>query len=70
MSEEFTFQPNASDKLYMEQVHSIALDAMKVVEDGLAKYGIKMTDEQEDHIYMFIDREVERFSNGEYRNYN
>ena len=70
MKEPFTFQPNASDSLYMEQVSSISLGAIKVIEDGLKEHGIEMTDEQEDHIFIFIKREVERFGNGEYRNHN
>ena len=69
-TEEFTFQPNASNKLYMEEVSTIALDAMKVIEDGLAKYGITMTGEQEDHIFLFVEREVERFGNGDYRHHH
>jgi len=68
--EPFTFQPNASDSLYMEQVSSISLGAMDVIEEGLKKYGITMTDEQEDHIFLFIEREVERFGNGEYRHHH
>lgn len=67
--QEFTFQPNAADTLYMEEVASIALGAMEVIEDGLKKHGITLTNEQEDHFYLFIEREIERFSNGEYRSH-
>jgi len=67
--EPFTFQPNASEDLYMEEVTSISLGAMGVIEEGLKKHGITMTDTQEDNIYLFIEREVERFGNGEYRHH-
>ena len=70
MKEEFTFQPNASDTLYMEEVINIALRAMEVIEKGLKKHKITMTDEQEDHIYLFVEREIERFCNGNYRHHN
>ena len=69
MKEKFTFQPNASDTLYMEEVASIALRAMEIIEKGLKKHKITMTPEQEDHIYLFVEREVERFGNGEYRHH-
>jgi len=65
----FTFQPNASESLYMEDVVSIALSAMDEIEEGLKKHGVTMTDEQEDHIFLFIEREIERFGNGDYRSH-
>jgi len=68
--EGFTFQPNASDTLYSEEVSSIALGAMDVIEEGLKKHGVTMSGEQEDHIFLFIEKEVERFGNGQYRNHN
>jgi len=68
--EDFTFQPNSSDTLYSEDVSSIALAAMEVIEEGLKKHGVIMTDVQEDHIYLFVEREVERFGNGQYHHHH
>ena len=60
MSNEET--PGAGDVKvpYMEDVHSIGLDAMKVIEEELKKYGIKMTPEQEDGIYLPMCDAIEK----------
>lgn len=57
--------------IYMEDIASISLDAMKVIEDWLAKYGIKIKPEQEDDIYVPIHDFLEKIAGyPEYRSHN
>lgn len=49
-----------SKEVHMEDVHSLALAAMKMIEDGLKEYGITMTPEQEDSIYVPMDTQIEK----------
>lgn len=53
--------------MYMEDVVSISLAAMKEIEDGLKKNGITLTPEQEDEFYVPIWERLEKYSNGDYR---
>jgi len=55
---------------YMEDVHSISLAAMKAIEDGLKEYGIVLTPEQEDTIYIPMSNEIEKHCDNDYRNHN
>lgn len=55
--------------LYMEDVHSIGLEAMKVIEDKLKPFGRTLTPEQEDEIYIPICNALEKISNGDYRSH-
>ena len=55
---------------YMEDVHSIALKAMKVIEDGLKEYGIELEEGQDDEIYVPMSVTIEKYSNGNYRHHN
>ena len=66
---EFEFYPNASDKLYMEDVTSIALEAFELIEKRLKKFGIKIKEGQDDDLYLPIARTIERYGNGEYRSH-
>jgi len=47
-------------KMCMEEVHSIALEAMKTIEKRLKAHGVKMTDEQEDSIYVPMSEAIEK----------
>lgn len=38
--------------VYMEDIHSIGLEAMKVVEERLKEKGVVLTDQQQDEIYV------------------
>jgi len=67
---EFTFYPNSSDKLYMDDVISIALEAIDLVEKRLKAFGIDIPEDQDDDLYLPLERTIERYSNGMYRNHN
>lgn len=56
--------------MYMEDVITISLGAMKEIEDGLKKFGITLTGAQEDEIYIPILEKLEKLSNGDYRSQN
>ena len=56
-----------NNDMYMEDVATISLDAMKAIEDGLKKFGIELTPEQEDEFYVPIWEKLEKYSNGNYR---
>jgi len=56
--------------LYMDDVGSIALKATELIEEELKKFGITLTDEQQDWFYVPIWEKLEKFSNGDYRHYN
>ena len=58
------------NELYMEDVRTISLRAMKEIEDGLKSYGITLTPEQEDEFYVPIIDKLENYSNGNYRSEN
>ena len=51
-----------SRQIYMEDVHSISLAAMKVVEDGLKEFDIVLTPEQDDEIYVPLDNTIEKLA--------
>lgn len=55
---------------YMEDVHSLALKAFAVIEEGLREYGIELEDGEDDEIYIPIDEFIEKFCVGDYRNHN
>ena len=50
-----------SKEAYMEDVRSIALEAMKLVEEKLKEHGIVLTDEQNDEIYVPMCDTIEKF---------
>ena len=58
------------NNLYMEDVSTIAIAAFKEIEDGLKKFGITLTPEQEDEFFVPILDKLERYSNGDYRSQN
>jgi hypothetical protein len=66
---DFEFYPNASDKLYMEDVTSIALEAFALIEKRLKKFGIEIQEGQDDELYLPMERTIERYGNGEYRSH-
>ena len=55
---------------YMEDVVTISLAAFREIEDGLKKFNIALTPEQEDEFYVPIWDKLEKFSNGDYRSQN
>ena len=60
-----------SKEIAMEDVGSISLEAMKVIQDGLKEYGIELTAEQEDDLFVPMKDTIERIAgNPDYRNYN
>ena len=56
--------------MYMEDVSTIFLAAMKEIEEGLKKFGITLTPEQEDEFYVLIWERLEKYSNGDYGSQN
>ena len=62
----FEFYPNASDDLYMEDVASIALEAMALIEKRLKEFGVDV-EGYEDDLYVPMERTIEKYSTGEYR---
>jgi len=63
----FEFYKNNSDDLYMEDVTSIALEALELIENRLEAFGIEILEGQDDDLYLPIVRTIERYGNGEYR---
>jgi hypothetical protein len=60
-----------SKTIAMEDVKSIGLDALKVVEDKLKEFGIELTDEQSDLIYVPMIDTIEKVAKyPDYRNHN
>jgi hypothetical protein len=55
---------------YMDDVHSIALEATELIKKRLKEFGIELNDAQEDEIYVPLDATIEKYSNGDYRTYN
>lgn len=66
---EFHFYPNASDKLYMEDVTSIAMEAFALIEKRLKEFDIKIDDTQDDDLYLPMKKTIEKYGNGEYRSH-
>ena len=56
-----------NNDMYMEDVATISLDAMREIENGLKKFNITLTGEQEDEFYVPIWEKLEKYSNGNYR---
>ena len=56
-----------NNDMYMEDVATISLDAMREIENGLKKFNITLTPEQEDEFYVPIWEKLEKYSNGNYR---
>jgi len=61
------FAPRDKKEMWMDDVSTISLAAMKTIEDGLKEFGITLTDEQEDEIYVPMLEKLEKFSNCNYR---
>jgi len=58
-------------EIAMEDVRSIALDAMHVVQEKLKEFGITLTDEQDDEIYVPLADTLERLAGyPDYRSHN
>jgi uncharacterized protein with ATP-grasp and redox domains len=51
-----------NNEIYMEDITTISLDAIKVIEDGLKKLGITLTDKQVDEIYVPMVEKLEEIS--------
>jgi DNA-directed RNA polymerase alpha subunit len=60
-----------SKDIAMEDVKSIGLDAMKVIQEKLKEFGITLTDEQEDAIYVPMVDAIEKVAGcPDYRSHN
>lgn len=68
--DEFKFYPNASQRMYMDDVRDISLKTMELIEEELNSFGAKIGAEQEDDIYIPLFKFIEKYSNGEYRSNN
>ena len=53
--------------MYMEDVRNIAVDVDTLIEERLKKFGITLTDEQEDDIHIRVWEVLEAVSNMNYR---
>lgn len=62
--------PTYCKDLYMDDVGSISLAAVELIQERLKKFGITLTPEQEDWFYVPIFDNLEKFSNGDYRSCN
>jgi len=49
-------------EIAMEDVSTISLAAMKAIEDGLKEFGITLTPEQEDEVYVPMSEKVEKLA--------
>jgi len=58
------------DDFYAEDVHSLALKAFAIIEDGLKEYGIELEPGQDDEFYVPIEETLEKYSNGNYRHHH
>ena len=56
-----------SADFWMEDVTTISLKAMKVIEEALKEYGITLEAGVDDEIYLPMFTVLERLSNGNYR---
>jgi hypothetical protein len=56
------FSEMVNKEIYMEDIITISLDAIKVMEDGLKKLGITLTDAQVDEIYVPMLGVLEKLS--------
>jgi hypothetical protein len=69
-------QEEAEDKamsktIAMEDVHSIGLEALKLVKDRLKEYGIELTDAQDDELYVPMCDVMEKLAGyPDYRSHN
>ena len=56
-------------ELWMEEVRSITVDAMNLIENRLKEFDIVLTDEEEDDIHNKIWMVLENRINGEYKHH-
>ena len=55
----------------MEDVHSIGLEAIALIKAKLSEFGVELTPEQDDEIYVPLCNTIEKLSNAtDYRSYN
>ena len=54
-------------EMYMEDVHSAALQGLDVITKELKKRGIELSEEQGEEVYLAMDLALEKLSNGNYR---
>ena len=59
--------PSSPGEMHMEDAISISLAAMREIESGLARFGIALSPEEEDKVYVPMVRFIEEKSNGNYR---
>jgi hypothetical protein len=52
---------------YIEDAHSIGLEAIELVQKRLKEFGIELNGVQEDEIYVPLTDTIEKYSNGNYR---
>ena len=58
------------DDFYMEDVHSLALKAFAVIEEGLKEYGIELPPGEDDKIYVPMEEAIEKLCNCNYRHHH
>lgn len=56
--------------LYMDDVHSIALEVTELVQKRLKEFNIELNDIQADEFFVPVDNALEKYSNGDYRGHN
>ena len=55
------------ENLYMEDVHSAALEGLDAIAEYLKSIKIKLSEEQEEEIYDALEIALEKLGNGNYR---
>lgn len=51
-----------SKEIFMDDVNSMGLEALKLIERRLAEFNIRLTDEQEDSIYVPLVTKLEELA--------
>jgi len=60
----------SKDDFYLEDVHSLALKAFAVIEEGLKEYGIELKEGEDDEVYIPISEFIEKHCDNGYRHHN
>jgi len=60
----------SAKELWMDDVGTIALEATELIQSRLKEKGIELRTPEEDKFYVPIFDVLEKYSNGEYKNYN
>jgi len=58
-------------EMYMDDVSALSVKAVDFLQEQLGKeFGRRLSDAEEDAVFDAVWRELEKSSNGDYRNYN